>query len=172
MDLSSRIEKIRPFFVSFNVIAEESASYAIIRLPEGWTIPDKAALKENFKVEVAPLEGAYCFMTEISNSSEQIFDAIDYVVDFNQKFMERKELLLAKVKELKELFAQEPLENLKRLKFAFDPVKKQAKKSAKSEVPEKKTTEAEKPAEEPEPIKEEEPSNSLMSFAKDITGEK
>lgn len=187
MDLKFRIDKIRPYFISFNVVAEESAAYAVVRFPKGWKIPDVNALKANFKIELAPTStGGYLFASEISNGTEGIFDAIDYVVDFNKKVEERSGLLEAKIKELAALFASETLEKLKTLKFTFEPPKKGGKKNVqkKNEAAQTETptepVETDKPevVETPtEPVAEEakpneEPvveDNSLLGLAKTLT---
>ena len=183
MDLAYRIEHIKPYFISFNVVAEESAAYAVVRIPKGWTIPDKTALKENFKVEIAPIQEGICFVTEITNGSDCIFDAIDYVVDFNKKVEERKGLFEEKIKELGDIFARETLESLKNLKFVIEMPKKSAKKAKPkdfSKPPEPIQVESEPKNEENEPIQEipvtegvteakATDDNSLMAFAKTIT---
>lgn len=175
MDLSERIEKIKPFFISFNVVAEESASYAIVRFPEGWVVPDKKAMKENFKVEIAHQGGCLYFVTEIANGSESIFDAIDYVISFNKQLAATKELFDQKKEELRKLFMSEPLERLKNLRFVIDPAKKSSKRAQKPKVQEEQPVEQE-PKQENEEQKSEpvvdtpsEPDNSLMSFAKSVT---
>lgn len=180
MDLKSRIDKIKPYFISFNVVAEESAAYAIVRFPKGWAIPDKTALKANFKVEIAPTNNGILFATEISNGPECIFDGLDYVIDFNKKVEERKGLLDEKIKELGDLFATETLDRLKTLKFVFEPQKKSSKKAAKKAEPVTVETKVD-PVVEPtetteevdinEEVAEESDDNSLLGFAKTIAGE-
>ena len=139
MDLKYRIEKTKPYFVSFNVIAEESVAYAVAKFPSGWATPDGTAMAENFKVQIAPMQqGQVCFATEIENGSECIFDAMDYVIDFNKAVEERKALLHQKITELKNLFCSETLDRLKTLEFTFTPQKKGGKKTTtkKNAVPE------------------------------------
>ena len=174
MDLKFRIEKTKPYFVSFNVMAEESVSYAVVKFPSGWATPDSNALLSNFKVQVAPMgQGQMCFASEIENGSECIFDALDYVIDFNKAVEERKALLHQKIEELKELFCSETLDRLKTLEFTFPPQKKGGKKT----VVKKTTTIAEaKPVEVDQPKKEEEKKESpvvqesgLMALAKSMT---
>ena len=178
MDLTSRINNIQPYFVSFNVMAEESAAYAVVRFPSHWTLPDTNALKTNFKIEIAAMQNnQLCFVTEIKNGSECLFDALDYVIDFNKKVEERKGLLDEKIKELGNLFATETLDRLKTLKFTFEPQKKGAKKSSQKKTEQVAESQAEQV--EAEPSKTEEKQNpdensqdsSLMSLAKGLTGE-
>ncbi|MBP5722886.1 MAG: hypothetical protein J6X18_04860 [Bacteroidales bacterium] len=157
------------------MVAEESASYAIVRFPKEWIMPDKAAIKENFKVEIVYQDGYIYFVTEIINGSECIFDAIDYVISFNKQLSATKELFDQKKEELKKLFMAEPLERLKNLRFVIDPVKKTPKRAQKPKVQEEKPAvqepkqENEEQKAEPEIEAPSEPDNSLMSFAKSVT---
>ena len=172
MNLSERIEKTKPYFVLFNVSAEEDAIYAIARFPEAWTMPDTDALRKSFKVEVGATEnGAICFATETKNGPDCVFDALDYVIDFNKCAEKRRELLIEKLKELKELFATESLEKLSTLTFTFEKQKK-TKMSKKSVEKTQEDAEESKAEEETtiEETKEEDTSDdsSLMSFAKNI----
>ena len=177
MDLASRIEHIKPYFISFNVIAEESAAYAVVRFPNSWKIPNKTALKDNFKVEVAAMNEGICFVSEIENGSDRIFDAIDYVIDFNKEVEQRTALFNAKIKELGEVFASETYERLKTLKFVFEPQKKVAKKGKpkdvepKVEAVEQATTEAEIKPDVSHAEGNGETDSSLMALAKNLTGE-
>ena len=171
MNLNDRIERTKPYFLQFQVLAEEDALYAVARFPENWTIPDKNALKSTYKVEYAPMNNGVCFVTELKNGAECVFDALDYVIKFNKCVEERKELLIAKVNELKDLFAKEDLEKLKRLTFVFEKPKKT--KPAKSSVDQIKV---ETPTDEVEEDVEEkaeqqgtvEDDSSLMTLAKNI----
>lgn len=176
MSLQDRINNVKPYFISFKVEAQDSAAYAVVKFPQSWTVPDTEKLKENFKVQIGNLNGGcLCFVTEMANSTDCIFDALDYVIDFNRKVEERKGLLLEKVNELKDLFATETLDRLKTLKFVFESPKKQMKRTQPKKDTEVKTEQAEAPAVEEPKVEEnavepQEKDNSLMSLAKTITG--
>lgn len=170
MNLNERIENTKPYFQQFNVIAEEDAIYVVARFPQNWTIPDRAALKSTYKVETAPMSNGICFATETANGADCVFDALDYVIKFNKCVAERKELLLAKVNELKNLFATEDLEKLKSLTFVFE--KQKSKKGGKRAVQEQVVVETPVVVEEPvEDVKDEaqKEDTDLMTFAKNIT---
>lgn len=168
MSLNERITKVKPYFVTFNVNGEEDAMYVVAKFPQTWAIPDKSGLLENFKVQVAPMNNGICFVTESENGADCVFDALDYVIDFNKSVEERKALLMEKVNELKQLFSTETLEKLKTLTFIFEPQKKKGPKKKKSE-----NVEMDKNA----PVNEEEHNeeavndSALMSFAKKIAEE-
>lgn len=169
-DISSRIAKLGKYFVSFNVVAEEAAAYVIMRFPNGWSLPDQARMKEIFGIELAPIEGGLCFVTEITNGSDKLFDAADYVIDFNQQLEVRKSMLQEKIKELKNIFASETVDKLKTLKFVFEPQKKKRVPASKKKE-EGVVTEAEPQTENGNAEVVATEDNSLMAFAKDIAGE-
>lgn len=181
MALNDRINKIKEYIISFNVVLEEGASYLLVRLPDKWVVPDKNALKENFKVEVGETsEGSHLFATELDNGTDCLFDCVDYVIDFNKNVEARKALFSKKIEELSRLFAEEELPTLMRLEFTFPTEKKEAKKAAatkktknasvKKSAPEK----TEKPVEvapKKEEVKKNNNESGLLSLAKTITGE-
>ena len=164
MNLNQRIENTKPYFLQFNVLAEEDAIYAVAKFPQGWQIPDKAALKNTYKVELAPMQNGMCFVTETKNGPDCVFDALEYVIKFNKCAEERKELLVAKINELKNLFVTEDIEKLKTLTFTFEKKKnKQGKKSVAEtkDSTDQQTTEettVEQPADD----------TSLMALAKNL----
>jgi len=192
MTVKDRIEKLKPYFVSFNVIADEDAAYILLRFPleSRWTIPDQTALKENYKVEIAARNEGYYFMTEMCNGTDCIFDAAEYVITFNKNVEERKSLLNDKIKELTNIFATETLDNLKKLSFVIpnkeEKTVKNNKKAEKAVV--KRVIKQELPKSQPtgatetyhvEQIdtkivatnKKQNNDNDLMSLAKGLTGE-
>lgn len=166
MNLNERIEGVKPYFVLFNISAEEDAIYAVAKFPQNWTVPDREELKKAFKVELAPMNNGMCFATETKNGAECVFDALDYVIKFNKCVEERKELLIEKANELKHLFATEDLEKLKLLTFTFEKPKKSGKSQKKSVAEAVKEEVNEETAEETETEKE--PDSSTMSFVKNI----
>ena len=176
MNLNERIESVKPYFVLFNISAEEDAIYAVVRFPQTWTIPDRAALKKTYNVELASMNNGICFATETKNGAECVFDALDYVIKFNKCVEERKELLISKVNELKNLFATEDLEKLKTLTFVFEKPKKakQGKKAAIETV--QSDTEVDTQEESEQEVDNNEPTvlenaedTALMAFAKNMT---
>lgn len=170
MNLNDRINNTKPYFILFNVSAEEDAIYAVAKFPESWTIPDRTALKSTYKVEIAPMNNGICFATETKNGPECVFDALDYVIKFNKRVEERIELLRAKVSELKELFAKEDLDKLKTLTFVFEEPKKR-RNTKKAATQEAETTQEQTVEPEQTTVQEVEDTpegGSLMDFAKNI----
>ena len=191
MDISERIKNLKPYFLSFNVMAEDDASYVLMHFPDNWVLPDAKMLKDVYLTEIAPRESGIFFLTEIENGTEKLFDCVEFVVKYNKNIEERKYLLSEKIKELTKLFASAELEQLKSLKFVMDEVpqdqteskktkgkpKKAEKKTPEQEVEEILTEVAEKSGTEkvPENKTASQESDSdesgLMALAKGLTGE-
>lgn len=184
MTIGDRINRLSPYFVSFNLVQEEGALYVLMKLPSTWTIPNENALLKNYKTQVASSpEGVY-FLTEIDNGADVVFDCAEYVVDFNRNIEQRKTLLEAKIDELTRIFATESFEKLKTLTFTFAPEKKSATPNPKKDKKVKKEKEEEKVEEEPIEKKVEKAispknnekavnsdDNDLMALAKELTGD-
>lgn len=140
MAIQDRIEKIKPFFIQFNIAAEDGAAYALVRFPndkERWEMPTNALLKDNFKVEIGVRQEGVYFVSDLNDGVDCIFDAIDYVIEYNRSIQEKSGLLIEKIQELKQLFISEDIERLKTLEFVMKDKKKGGKtsrKTAKAEV--------------------------------------
>ena len=188
MDINKRIENIKPFFVSFNVIAEDDASYVLIRVPNGWTIqPITATFHDKYNVETVIKDEGIYFFTEIKNGVEPLFDCADELISYNKNIEARKALLRNKIDELTHIFATASLEDLETLQFVMESVKaeekptktaKRGKKAAKTpeqalEDTLKEVAVEEKPEPKPkaQPKEENNDDNSLMALAKGLTGE-
>ena len=129
MVLSERIAKIKPFFVNFNVDSTEGASVLLVRLPEGWQIPNN--VEKDFGVQTAARQEGTYFVVELEKGTDVLFDAVDFVIEYNQSIIEKSELLKEKIGELKKIFIQNPMEKLKTLEFTFPAQKKGGRKTAK-----------------------------------------
>lgn len=193
MDISERIKNLKPYFLSFNVMAEDDASYVLMHFPDNWVLPDAKMLKDVYLTEIAPRESGIFFLTEIENGTDKLFDCVEFVVKYNKNIEERKYLLSEKIKELTKLFASAELEQLKSLKFVMDevsqdqtePKKTKGKgKKAENKTPEQKVEDiltevaeksgtvdvtennkAEDTVQEPDSDE-----NGLMALAKSLTG--
>lgn len=177
MNLDERIANVKPYFLLFNVNADEDATFVVAKFPENWSIPNAKGLFETYKVQVGPMENGVCFATEIKNGIDCVFDALEYVIEFNKRMEERRALINEKLEELKKLFSTEPLDRLKTLTFVFDePKKKRGKTIKKTESQQEDTAESvpeqevEKSEENKEPT-EQNNDSEFMEFAKNIAGE-
>jgi hypothetical protein len=129
MALSDRIAKIKPFFVNFNVDSAEGASVLLVKLPQGWQVPN--TVERDFGVQTAARQEGTYFVIELDKGTDVLFDAVDFVIEFNHSIIEKSELLKEKINELKEIFIKNPMEKLKTLEFIFPPQKKGNKKNTK-----------------------------------------
>lgn len=158
MEITERITKIEDYFLKFNI--DEGAIILALKFPKEWTIPDAKFLKEQYGVVAGAAQyGSIIFATELQSGFNKLFDAVEYTICFNKEAQERLALLNAKILELKKLFATEPLDSLKKLKFEVGKKRKgsQGKNNAATEP----TVEEVK----------EETEDSLLSAAKEIIAE-
>ena len=164
MDINGRIKKIKKYFISFSTSVKDGANVVAISREDVWDVP-YFNVKQRFKVECVSKDGVLFFLTEIDNDSDCLFDAAEYVIDYNAELEKRKKLYHQAVARLKDIFSSEPVSKLENLDFVFKK---------------KKTTKVEKPEVEssPEPVETEnlsepaEEEGSLMNFAQKLTGEK
>lgn len=139
--IDDRIAKLDKYFKSYNIA--EGVVYALAKFPPKWTVPDEI---EQLKVKTAKdgESGGYFFFSSIEDGYEVVFDGIQYVVELNVAIEEKTVLLVKMANELRDIFASEPIEKLKMLRFTFEhPKKSKTKKS----IP-KKETPVEMPIEE------------------------
>lgn len=114
------IEKIKALgdkFIESNIA--EGYIYMLIKLPPNWSISNK--IKDEYKVKIVPEEnkrGLY-FVTEIDNGFDAIFDAINFVIKYNEQLEKRIEMLNKKISELKELFSTLEIEELETFEFKY-----------------------------------------------------
>ena len=164
MDINGRIKKIKKYFISFSTSVKDGANVVAITPEDGWDVP-YFNVKQRYKVDCVLKDGVLFFLTEIDNDSDCLFDAAEYVIDYNAELEKRKKLYHDAVARLKEIFSSEPVSKLENLDFVFK--KKKATKAEKSDAD--NVTETVEVENKPETVEEE---GSLMSFAQKLTGEK
>lgn len=169
MALNERIQKLKPYLLVYNVSIEDGVQYAVLKMPEKWSVPSNE-IDKAYGVKVRAIEGGICFLADIDAGQDTLFDSLDYVVNLNVKMQERVALLKQKVDELKEIFMKEDLEKLKTIEFTFPPQKKgksgTSQKKGKPQAEEKPELVVEEPVKEG-PVAEEKPveeNNGLMDF--------
>ena len=133
--INEEIQKISPYFKAFN-IADDNA-FLLINFPEKWKVFDEEALNKEFDVYTGQKPEGLYFITPITNGTDCLFEAVNYVISVNKALEEKQRLLQEKAQELTNLFINEPLEKLKTLEFTFREPKKQrtVKTVKKVEVP-------------------------------------
>lgn len=153
--MQERIEKIKDYFIAFN-IAEDTA-YAQVRFHNKWDVPNNEILIENFKVKSAQeSDGSVYFFSELSNGILNVFDAIDFTIDYNRDLEEKGELFREKIEELKMLFATKTLEELRNLAITVEevstlPWKNSSKNNKRETLSSKKDKKSKKKGEETTP---------------------
>lgn len=136
--MQERIDKIKEYFVAFNIA--EGISYIKVKFPKKWEIPNVDILKENFKVSIAEeSDGDFYFFSELTNGIDNVFDAVDFVVDFNKDLEAKTQLFTEKINELKELFSTKCLSDLQHLEIVINLPTQLDEKSDKGKDKSKRT---------------------------------
>lgn len=135
--MQNRINKIKEYFKGFNIT--DGIAYVHVSFQKGWQIPDSNILKSEFNTNVASDDTGVYFFTQYENGINLLFDAADFVIEFNKDLEEKTELFKAKVDELRELFTTSTLDELKTLVISIPKVAKSKnrgskRKNAKNEV--------------------------------------
>ena len=134
--MQKRIEKISSFFKGFNIT--DGIAYVVVSFPKAWQIPSGEVLSTEFKTSVAEDDNGTYFFTQYINGIELVFDAVDFVIEFNRDLEAKTNLFKEKMDELKNIFMSESLETLKTLKIEFkQATKKNTKKKNTSKKNEK-----------------------------------
>ncbi len=119
------------------IVFTDDVICAKVTVPEKWSVP---ASIDQLNVATKQINGQdYYFLTEFSNGSECILDAIEFVVSMNQDIDKKAKLFEEKVAELRSIFEREKFEKLKQIDFIF----KKAKKGKKNTVEKEKAVEKE-----------------------------
>lgn len=120
-DLNTSIQKVKDYFVSFNI--SENTAYVLVRFPEKWIV---ATSLEEYGINTSkdPETGGYYFFCQYENL-DKLFTAIEETVNANKEMAEKQALFMQRANELQELFAKKTLAELKRLRFTFEPQKKE-----------------------------------------------
>ena len=126
--MQKRIEKISSFFKGFNIT--DGIAYIYVVFPNTWQLPNSAVLSDNFKASIASDDSGVYFFTQYTNGIDLIFDAVDFVIEFNRDLEAKTALFKEKVEELKSLFTTETTEALSTLVIEIkEPKKKSGKKT-------------------------------------------
>ena len=163
MDISKKISDIGENFVGFNIT--NGCAYVQLNFPKTWTFPSEEYMREEYGTEFVQKNGDETYFYGDADNYEKVFDAALYTIEMNKSIEAKIALLQVKVTELKELFADKDLEELKTLQFVTTPPKSKAIADikdiiTKSEISKpknkKKNTKKEEPKKE-KPEKKEEP---------------
>ena len=128
MTLKDRIEKLNTYFDSMNVSAENNIIYVRITFPKGWGISEVTEHNYNVRAVKDEIPGYFYFMGEMNVGFDNIFDAIEYNIRFNQEAQIKVNLLREKIEELKKIFEEEDINVLKTIEFKYKKKKETNKK--------------------------------------------
>lgn len=138
MTISEKINEIKPYFSSFEIIN----SYLVVRVkfPSAWKYFSAKSGKisanlneENNGYSTSSTDDkTICYIAKDSDSDfDEIIDFVKSTVDYNMTAQLKKALLEAKIQELKNIFERKKYEELKNLQFTFasDPQENTAKET-------------------------------------------
>ena len=172
--MQKRIEKINNYFKDFKV--SDGFVFISVTFPKKWQIPSNELLEEMFKVKcVNKNDGSgYYFFSQIENGMYNVFDSVDFTIDFNLSLEEKSNLLQEKIEELKSLFVELPIEVLRTIEFKYSTNQpKKNKRNAKKKNDIKNIeikSEVTGTTDETTTVTEEKnnENNSLLDFAQDL----
>lgn len=124
MDISKKISDIGENFVGFNIT--NGCAYVQLNFPKTWTFPSEEYMREEYGTEFVQKNGDETYFYGDADNYEKVFDAALYTIEMNKSIEAKIALLQVKVTELKELFADKDLEELKTLQFVTTPPKSKA----------------------------------------------
>lgn len=129
MDINNRIKKLGNYFQKMNIA--EGIIFITVSFPKEWQFNNKMVEEYGVKIMNTEDNNGYYFATKIDNGFDTIFNAIEHVIEFNEVAGIKKSLFLEKIKELQEIFEEEPLDVLQTIEFKYK--KKKTGKREKNE---------------------------------------
>lgn len=126
--LQDKINEIRPYFKSLE--SYNDALIVRVQFPSKWAVfPSDDGL-----IKPAPSDNAaheFFYYGDVNKVSlEDIFDFIKNTIEVNESMEIKAKMLVEKVNELKKLFEEKSLDEIKTLQFTFDKPKKNKRKYA------------------------------------------
>lgn len=121
MTLNEHIIKLSKYSMNFSTVED----YIIVSMsyPKSWTINKPL----NSEIKFKQIEDRYFYAISISSNIDDIFDAIYETIDYNKEVEEKTKLFKEKIEELKNIFAYENIDILKKMEFKLP--KKRIKKA-------------------------------------------
>ena len=133
MNIKERIEKIGKYFHSMNVASEDNVIYVRVMFPKGWGCSELTEYNYNVKAVADEIPGYFYFFADMEIGFENIFNAIDFNIHFNEEAQAKVGLLREKIEELKNIFETEDIDTLKTLEFKYKK-KKEKEKNTKNKI--------------------------------------
>ena len=131
-NLNDKIKKLNGYFLGMNVA--EGFIYITVKFPEEWKISSRINEKYDVKAVRTENELGYYFFTSMDVGFDNVFNAIEDTIEFNEMAILKQELFMVKIKELQLLFEEEPIDVLETIEFK---VKKKKNKKANEKIEQK-----------------------------------
>lgn len=121
------------------VDSDKSTMVVSLKYPKNWKVikPDETSNIKTFSDG-----GSTYYWVDDSVDISSILDLIEETIELNKDLEERVKLLQVKVEELKDIFMEEDLEKLKKIRFVFTAPRRRKSSTKKTTEAQKKETKA------------------------------
>ena len=116
-----------------------------LKYPDSWAVIEPSEKNIRFMRD-GEQKGVYYYIvptTDGENGLNGVFRVVNETVMYNKELQEKVELLNAKIKELQDIFVENPISELRKLEFVFKGKKKKTAKRSKVEKTSEEVVEAE-----------------------------
>lgn len=122
ININEKIKNIGEYFKGMNVA--EGFIYITVCFPDGWKVSNRLEEKYDVKAIKTENELGYYFFTTMEVGFENLFEAIEDTISFNEVALLKQQLFMEKIKELQIIFEDEPIDVLETIEFKYKKKKK------------------------------------------------
>lgn len=137
--MDNKIIALSEYQIAMETIVDSDKSTMVVSLkyPKNWKVikPDETSDIKTFSDG-----GSTYYWVDDSVDISSILDLIDETIELNKDLEERVKLLQSKVEELKDIFMEEDLEKLKKIRFVFTAPRGRRSSTKKTTTDKKKET--------------------------------
>lgn len=155
-----RIIALSEYQIAMETIVDSDKSTMVVSLkyPKNWKVikPDETSNIKTFSDG-----GSTYYWVDDSVDISSILDLIDETIELNKDLEERVKLLQVKVEELKDIFMEEDLEKLKKIRFVFTAPRRRKSSTKKTTETQKKETKVDSKKDEKKGDKKDESKTSV-----------
>jgi hypothetical protein len=113
--IQKTFDSLKPYVIGFRYVEELPLIDVIFK--DGWTVPDDPKIQ---KIKGEDSLNYYMVYSEVNGVGlDELLSYVDKVIKLNQEREKKHDLLRQKVDELKQIFKQNSLEKLTKIKFIF-----------------------------------------------------
>ena len=122
MDFQQKMMEYAKYGISVRTSSSDGIEYYMVSLTFGtkWKVEPVSHPEQTVMCAKVSNDGTYCYMTEVKNGLNPVFELVDETIRYNEELEKKVELLKVKAEELKELFASKSYDELVRLKFVIE----------------------------------------------------